>query len=149
MSVYNIIHDVIPHKGDKNYRMVEMYNKAICKRTNYIILHNQKDLNLFSKINKFPIDKIKTTELWREYEPFVPYKESNQILFFGRVNPYKGIHYIKQMAERLLDFEFLIVGRWDQTMLPEKESFIQVPNIKVIDEVIPFEKMSAYFIIQL
>lgn len=145
MSVYNIIHDVIPHKGDKNYRLVEMYNKAICKCTNYIILHNHKDTVLFSQINKFPIEHIKTTELWREYGPFKPYKESNQILFFGRVNPYKGVHYIKQIAERLPKFEFLIVGRWNQAMIEEKKSFVKVPNIKVIDEVIPFEKMSEFF----
>lgn len=145
VSVYNIIHDVIPHKGDKNCHMIEMYNKAICKRTNYIILHNLKDIVLFSQINEFPNEHIKTTELWREYEPFEPYKESCQILFFGRVNPYKGVHYIKQMAERLPKFEFLIVGRWDQTMIEEKESFAKVPNIKVIDEIIPFEKMSEFF----
>lgn len=92
------IHDPIPHSSDnaENVRGIRM--KAI-KVSQKIVLLNQKQLNPFCELyrvnqNKVALNRLGAYENVRAFiNPGIK-QNKNNILFFGRISPYKGLEYL-------------------------------------------------------
>lgn len=94
------IHDSYPHSGENRQKFPELLNKFIIKSKRQVILHNNHDFNkvmdLFpkkkKKLNRIPFGYLDIYTKYLRKEKRM-YKKSD-ILFFGRISPYKGIKYL-------------------------------------------------------
>ena len=89
-KTYQVIHEVIPHEGDRQVRMVDLMNKAVVKLSDIIVLRNKTYIDEMQKRYKISADRIKYLELWRRYPEYTMPRYTGKALFFGRINPYKG-----------------------------------------------------------
>ncbi|MDY0278040.1 MAG: glycosyltransferase [Acholeplasma sp.] len=142
----HIIHDVIPHVGDKNYTSVKMYNKYMSRISDFIVVHTRIFINLFSQMYKYPLEKIFYFNLTRKQIDYSSYNESNKILFFGRINKYKGIDFLIDIIPHLNDYQFIVAGK------PNKDSYDEInilkafPNVTIIDSYIDEKMMEKLFL---
>ena len=118
---YQVIHEVIPHEGDKQVKGVDFMNKVICKTADTIVLRNQKYVEEMIKQYNVKPERVKYLELWRRYPEFTPPVHSGHVLFFGRINPYKGADNLLQIVRLCPEIQFDVVGRVD----PQMENIVQ------------------------
>ncbi|WP_346885442.1 glycosyltransferase [Clostridium sp. UBA4395] len=141
IKIIHTIHDAFPHEGEKQTKNVVMYNRYICNNVKYIVLHNKKYIESFKKHYKFK-GEIIYSPLWRTWSDFKKKNEcKNNVLFLGRVNPYKGIGYIKILAEKMPEIEFNIVGKFSNEVINLKSELINVKNVNIIDKYVSENEM--------
>ena len=115
------IHEVIPHTGDKEVKGVELMNKAVCQMADHIVLRSRIHVPIFcSRYPKEPA-RVHALELWRRYPAFTPPAHSGKLLFFGRLNPYKGIENLLEVVRMCPELNFEVMGRAD----PQTEDIIE------------------------
>ena len=129
VKFYHVIHEVIPHEGDSQEKMVDLMNKAICKLTDYVVLRNKTYIQPMAERYGFPIERIKYSELWRRYPAYTEPVHSKRMLFFGRMNPYKGIDNLLYIAKACPEIQFSAIGKVD----PQVESI--VAELSLLDNV--------------
>ena len=104
INVFHAIHDPLGHSGDRVSKGVYYYNKLIIKKTKGVFVFSEKSMlevkNNF-KIKGFcqQIPFVQTK--WPQYKPLNEIK--NSILFFGRLNPYKGIEFLPNICKKLYE----------------------------------------------
>ncbi|APT76072.1 hypothetical protein LN42_06530 [Marinitoga sp. 1137] len=145
IKILHSIHDPFPHENEKNTRNVSFYNKFISKNVDYVILHNEKFKDKFSK--KYNIDKSKVLvlKLWHEWLPYKRVKSTNKVLFFGRIQPYKGIEKVIKLAELNPNIIFNIVGKVSEEMEFIKKHIKECKNINLIDKYVDEDEMHQFF----
>ncbi len=99
-SWVSTFHDPFPHYGEKcgNYR--NKYKKVINGSNGYILLNNNQK-SLFCREYNINPNKVLVNSLgyYDNIRSFVPRNSivyPNNILYFGRISPYKGIEYLCQ-----------------------------------------------------
>ena len=117
---YQVIHEVVPHEGDSQVKSVDLMNRAICKFADTIVLRNKKYVQTMANRYRIEPKRIKYLELWRRYPGFTKPVHSKKVLFFGRMNPYKGVDNLLKIVQGCPDIHFDIVGRVD----PQMESVV-------------------------
>jgi glycosyltransferase involved in cell wall biosynthesis len=143
VRIINSIHDVMPHNGDRNTSYVNLYNNAMLKVSREIIVHSEKS---FSDLHQYKIkSKIYVTNLWRQYNDYVHPLESNTILMFGRLNWYKGVRFIGEIARKLPNVKIQIIGKADVDVLDTLNSLNKLKNVLIINSTINEEEMRKYF----
>lgn len=130
-KVYHVIHEVVPHEGDSQEKMVNLMNKAICRLTDYIVLRNKTYIQLLADRYGFPVNRIKYSELWRRYPEYTPPVHSKRMLFFGRMNPYKGINNLLEIAKACPDVYFSAIGKVDPQMETVVSELSALDNVHV------------------
>ena len=118
---YQVIHEVIPHEGDKQVRGVDFMNKVICRTIDTIVLRNLKYIPEMIRQYSVPQKRIRYLELWRRYPDYTAPVHSGHVLFFGRINPYKGADNLLEIVDLCPNIHFDIVGRVD----PQTEPIIR------------------------
>ena len=144
--IYHVIHDVIPHENDSSWRQVDWFNKVLVRLADTIVLRNRKFIStLISRYNVSP-QKVHYLELWRRYIEYTPSVHSHRVLFFGRMNPYKGIDNLLEIVKRCPNLRFDIVGKVD----PQVESIVQLlkkePNVSLMSGYVSDQDMKRYFV---
>ena len=97
-KVVTTIHDPFPHTGEKNRTSIQ--NRKIAVRySNGITLLNNKQKDEFCSFynvspNKLCINKLGVYENIALMASDVINGKKNNVLFFGRISPYKGIEYL-------------------------------------------------------
>ena len=97
------IHDPFPHTGEKNRTSIQ--NREIAVRySNGITLLNNKQKDEFCSFynvspNKLCINKLGVYENIALMASDVKTNKKNNVLFFGRISPYKGIEYLCKAME--------------------------------------------------
>ncbi|MGM9951997.1 MAG: glycosyltransferase [Intestinibaculum porci] len=143
---YQVIHEVIPHEGDKQVKMVDLMNKAVCRFADYIVLRNKKYVPLMSQNYDIDENHVKYLELWRRYPKFTEPTYSKKVLFFGRINPYKGIDNLLEIAKKCPNIQFEVMGRVDPQMESIVENIRELQNVSVNDGYVTDEEMKNAFI---
>lgn len=121
------IHDLIPHPGKKAF-FISLYNKVV-------IIFLANEIIVFSKREQRFNKKFKYMRLggFNEYIN-VPKIGERTILFFGRIESYKGLdnllEIIKMANELKLNYKFIIAGkgRIDNIKEFEKNSNVRIFN---------------------
>lgn len=136
---YQVIHEVIPHEGDKQVKGVDFMNKVICKTADTIVLRNKTYVT--EMIDRYKVDpsRVKFLELWRRYPGFTEPADNGYVLFFGRINPYKGADNLLEIVRLCPELTFEVVGRVDsqtENIVAElnKEENVRIKNDYVTDE---------------
>lgn len=145
-KIYQVIHEVIPHEGDSQVKMVDLMNKAVVKFADYIVLRNKTYIQ--DMINRYRIssDRIKDLELWRRYPSYTEPLYSGRVLFFGRINPYKGADNLLEIARLCPEVQFDVIGRVDSQMKNVVNQLSKLPNVKLNNSYVTDEEMRVAFI---
>lgn len=135
------IHDPFPHTGENSKKRQERYRYVISK-SEHIVLLNGKQYNKFCSYYNVEKENVSINSLgiYDNIKTFVPSnydknKKRQNVLFFGRISPYKGIEYLceamKTVHKSLPEVTLTIAGGgkmyFDITEF-EKLSYIQIIN---------------------
>lgn len=100
-KIFQMIHDLIPHKGDKQEKSVHLMNKAVCRLADYIVLCNEKYVSKVTEIYGVPQERVRFVDMWRRFPRYTEPHYSRRALFFGRMNPYKGVDNLLEIAKKM------------------------------------------------
>ena len=145
-KTYQVIHEVIPHEGDSQVKMVDLMNKAVVKFADTIVLRNKTYIQ--DMIDRYGIsaDRVKYLELWRRYPAYTTPVHSGRVLFFGRINPYKGADNLLEIVRLCPDIRFDVVGRVDSQMQGIVDQLAKEKNVKLNNDYVTDAEMRAAFI---
>lgn len=145
-KTYQVIHEVIPHEGDSQVKMVDLMNKAVVKFADTIVLRNKTYIQ--DMINRYGIsaERVKYLELWRRYPAYTTPVHSGRVLFFGRINPYKGADNLLEIVRRCPNIQFDVVGRVDSQMQGIVDQLAKEKNVKLNDDYVTDAEMREAFI---
>lgn len=146
IRMYQVIHEVIPHEGDKQVKGVNFMNKVVCKVADVIVLRNKKYINEMIEQYKIKPERVKYLELWRRYPEFTQPKHSGRVLFFGRINPYKGVDNLLKIVQMCPEVSFDVIGRVDPQMEQVVEKLMREPNVHINNEYVSDCEMREAFI---
>lgn len=112
------IHDPFPHTGEKSMR--SRINRWLSvKLSKKLILLNQTSVNDFANFwkidkNKISVSKLGPYECTKLFLPRENVSKKKNLLFYGRISPYKGIEYLcdamVKVHEKFKDVTLTIAG---------------------------------------
>lgn len=143
--IFQMIHDFIPHKGDKQEKSVHLMNKAVCKLADYIVLCNQKYVSKVTEIYGVPQNRVRFVDMWRRFPKYTEPSYSKRALFFGRMNPYKGVDNLLEIARNCPEIQFDVVGRIDSQVQELADELKRLPNVTMNNGYVTDEKMAEAF----
>lgn len=155
-KVVNTIHDPVLHLGDEPSRRA--YNQQVIdvakKYTHRYIVHGSylkqqlaQAYNVASNIiSVIPHGHFEIYKAFRQLD--TPIEDSDYVLFFGRVWPYKGLQYLIDAAEILIpenpELKFYIVGD-GEPISNYRISPSYSKNIIVIQRYVPNSQVAHFF----
>lgn len=142
---YHVIHDVIPHDGDKQVWGVNLMNKLICRMADTVVLRNRKYIKSLVKRYGVRSNKVKHLDLWRRFPEYTAPMYSKSVLFFGRINPYKGANNLLEIVKMCPDIQFDVVGRVDPQMIPIVDMLSKEKNVRINNDYVSDDDMKKAF----
>ncbi len=146
LTIIQMIHDVIPHDGDRQVRQVEYMNKVVCKLSSYIVICNQKFKSVITDKYKVPENNVITIDLWKRFPKYTYPEYTKHFLFFGRINKYKGIDNLIKIVKECSDVKFDVIGRVDESMQEEVELLSHERNVYLDNGYVSDDKMAEAFL---
>lgn len=145
-KTYQVIHEVIPHEGDRQVKMVDLMNKAVVKFSDIIVLRNKTYIK--DMIDRYDIssERVKYLELWRRYPKYTDPVHQGHALFFGRINPYKGADNLLEIVQLCPGIKFDVVGRVDPQMQEVVNQLAKEKNVSLNNDYVTDEEMKKAFI---
>ena len=145
-TTYQVIHEVIPHEGDKQAKLVDLMNKAVVKLGDIIVLRNKTYIQKLIDRYGISAERVKYLELWRRYPYYTAPVHNGRVLFFGRVNPYKGVDNLLEIVRLCPDIQFDVIGRVDSQMQNVVAQLAKESNVKLNNNYVTDAEMCAAFI---
>lgn len=148
-KIYYILHDPVPHTGEKQWR--EVLSGICYKYVNKFLLYSSFSTELFN--SHFPQYVGKTitlqTPIYTNLKIPVQTKVSSpqkKVLFFGRISPYKGVDLFYAAAEQLSkefnDVLFIIAGKSIIGYSPQFLDHNSNLNIQILNRFIDLNTLS-------
>lgn len=144
--IYHVIHEVIPHEGDRQVKGVDFFNKTLVRLADTIVLRNKTYIPAMVERYHISPDRVKYMELWRRYPEYTQPTHSKRVLFFGRINPYKGADNLLKIVRLCPDVSFDVVGRVDPEMEDVVKKLSKEPNVRLETGYVSDEEMKKVFI---
>ncbi|BDF05890.1 glycosyltransferase family 4 protein [[Clostridium] hylemonae] len=126
---FHVIHDIIPHEGDRQEKVLKVFNRLIGIFSNYVVVHNRKYIDYLSKEYKVKFSNIKFIDIYKDFGKYTPLQQTKRVLFLGRINLYKGVEYLEEIIKECPGLSFDIVGR------ATEETDVYINNIKKYNNV--------------
>jgi glycosyltransferase involved in cell wall biosynthesis len=113
------VHDPEAHSGEKNWRIL-LARKLMYPNAQKIILHNKAQESSFLGKCEIPqsrsaVIRLGTYDVYRHWGSVQTYAEDRNILFFGRLSPYKGLQVLLQavsiVCQQVHNVTINIVGK--------------------------------------
>lgn len=142
------LHDPVPHPGEAISALVWLYNRIMVLLADAVVLHGTAYRDYIQRMRRqsgsvfvVPLGEV-------EAPPFVPDAvQMRDILMFGRIRPYKGVHIfiraVSLLKDRCSQFRFVMAGEGD--LSPYREELEKVGCIVVDNRIIPEREMGEYF----
>lgn len=143
---FQVIHEVIPHEGDSQVKGVDFMNKIVCKVADTVVLRNKKYIQDMEKRYSIRPDRVKYLELWRRYPDYTSPVYKHRVLFFGRINPYKGAENLLQIVKSCPDIQFDVIGRVDPQMDEVVQSLHKEKNVYINNGYVSENAMRSAFV---
>ena len=143
--IFQMIHDLIPHQGDRQEKSVHLMNKAVCKLTDYVVLCNQKYITKVTEIYGVPQSRVRFVDMWRRFPKYTEPNYSKRALFFGRMNPYKGVNNLLEIVKECPEIQFDIVGRVDPQVQEQVDELKKLSNVTMNNGYVTNEEMAEAF----
>lgn len=143
------IHDPFPHSGEASSKKSKRY-QTVMSLSDYFVLLNENQKSEFCK--KYDINEnrvlINRLGIYDNIEVFVNADckiKDNNILFFGRISPYKGIEYLceamKKVREAIPDATLTIAG--GGKIYFDIEPFLKSGYIELINHYVGMEDLAG------
>ena len=145
-KIFQMIHDLIPHEGDKQAKSVDLMNRAVCKMADYIVLANQKYVPKVTEIYGVDSSRVRYVDMWRRFPTYTEPKFTKRALFFGRMNPYKGVDNLLEIVKLCPDVQFDAVGRVDPLVQEQVDQLNAQPNVTMNNGYVADDEMAEAFI---
>ena len=145
-KTYQVIHEVIPHEGDSQVKMVDLMNKVVAKLVDTIVLRNKTYIQNMIDRYGISVDRVKYLELWRRYPDYTVPVYNGRALFFGRINPYKGADNLLEIVRLCPDIQFDVIGRVDPQMQDIVGQLSKEKNVKLNNDYVTDVEMRDAFI---
>ncbi|RJQ27646.1 glycosyltransferase [Candidatus Parcubacteria bacterium] len=140
-------HDPFEHQGSSESILLNYTKSSFIKIASNIIIHNHSQLNPFMKkynimnnVDVVPLGIIPLNKIYRVQNVKT---NTNNILFFGRIEPYKGIEYfveaVKKIKKNNLNFKAIIAG--NGKFYFDISNLYNDPYFKIINRYITNEEM--------
>lgn len=149
--IVHTFHDPVGHAGDGIRGGVVLYNKLIQRHIDAVVVHSEQSLH--EAVHRLgcvrPVHLAPLGILDRiEFSP--PDRISNQLLIFGRINPYKGPELMPPIADAILDLNpaisLLIAGKPSSGVSADLLTTIaSKPNVVARFEEIPQQDIEGIF----
>ena len=91
-------------------------------------------------------DRVKYLELWRRYPAYTAPVHSGRVLFFGRINPYKGADNLLEIVRLCPDVQIDVVGRVDPQMQDVVNQLAKEKNVKLNNDYVTDAEMRETFV---
>ena len=140
----HIIHDAVIHDGDANVHIKTMLNKTIIDISDIIVTKSTLGAETIKSMYPKRAAKVRTLSVWREFPGFSQ-PVGDTVLFFGRLNPYKGIEELYQLIKETPDVNFVVKGKPDPAAISTVEKIRELPNVILDDKTIPYSSMGELF----
>ncbi len=140
----HIIHDAVIHKGDSNVKLKTMLNKSIIDLSDIILTKSQLGAETIRKMYPKKADKVRNVNVWRAFSGYLQ-PRGNTVLFFGRLNLYKGIDELYQTIKATPDVQFVVKGKPDPTAVSTVDKIRELPNVVLDDQTIPYAAIDDLF----
>ena len=145
-KIFQMIHDLIPHKGDREEKSVNLMNAAVCKLADYIVLANRKYVPKVTELYKVPRSRVCYVDMWRRFPAYTEPRFTKKALFFGRMNPYKGIDNLLQIVQMCPEIHFDVVGRVDPQVQGDVDKLRKLSNVSMNNGYVSDDEMAQAFI---
>lgn len=145
-KIFQMIHDLIPHQGDKQEKSVNLMNKAVCKLADYIVLANRKYVPKVTELYKVPRSRVRYVDMWRRFPEYTEPRYTKHALFFGRMNPYKGVDNLLKIVKLCPEIQFDVVGRVDPQVQEDVDKLKAMPNVSMNNGYVTDDEMAQAFI---
>lgn len=89
-------------------------------------------------------EKMYRADLWYTFPEYC-LPRGDYILFFGRMNRYKGIENLYELVKITLELKYVVADKADKGNLEIIEMIRKLPNIKLENRIIPYNDMHEYF----
>lgn len=138
------LNDVILHSGDSHLGIKKVINASQVALADRVIMRSENGLENARKIYPKAINKMYRADLWYTFPEYCPPK-GDYILFFGRMNRYKGIDNLYEIARRTPELNYVVAGKADESALEMVKKLESLPNIQLENRIIPYDDMHDYF----
>ena len=101
VKLYHCLHDPLGHNGDKISKSVYYYNKVLIKFLDGIVTLSDKSFHETKNVLKPKCKITKLPLIQCERNSYEPIRNTKNILFFGRLNNYKGVEFLPLIADEL------------------------------------------------
>lgn len=91
-------------------------------------------------------DRVKYLELWRRYPAYTTPVHSGRVLFFGRINPYKGADNLLEIVRLCPNIQFDVVGRVDSQMQGIVDQLAKEKNVMLNNDYVTDAEMRESFV---
>lgn len=145
-KTYQVIHEVIPHEGDSQVKMVDLMNKAVVKFADAIVLRNKTYIQDLIERYGIGAERVRYLELWRRYPSYTQPVHNGHALFFGRINPYKGADNLVEIVRLCPNIQFDVIGRVDPQMQDVVDQLSKEKNVKLNNNYVTDAEMREAFI---
>ena len=145
-KIFQMIHDLVPHEGDKTEKSVHLMNKVVCRLADYIVLCNRKYIDKVTEIYGVPKNRVRFVDMWRRFPEYSEPTYSKRVLFFGRINPYKGVDNLIEIAKACPEIQFDVVGRVDSQVQEQVNELKALSNVTMNNEYVTDKEMAEAFI---
>jgi glycosyltransferase involved in cell wall biosynthesis len=141
------VHDYQPHSGEVHSSYTQNFNNWITRNKHQVIIHNRHDYQLIldslpekaHKLNYVPFGKL---DIYKSYYRGRLTKTGN-ILFFGRISPYKGVEYLLEAAKfvhrQLPWLKITIAGKSNYQLSVNGAA----DEVELIDRYIPNDELAS------
>lgn len=140
------LHDPLPHSGKLPFkiRLASLVNRDITRYAKIIVSSNKMKQVAMKEYGITDEDKVQVNYLGSienlHFEDF-HLQQDIDVLFFGRVEYYKGIDVLIESAKMMPDTRFVIAGRGD---LREVYGIDHLPeNVERIDRYVPDKELAS------
>jgi len=146
ISITHVIHDVVPHDNLIKNFLISIYNKRISKKTNKIIVHSRKYLDICIKKFSLKPSEVYYLPILRRFVSPTPLNYTGNFIFMGRISKYKGIVNLVKIVNNCKDQMFLVVGKFSRNVKKYKKILEPLKNVFIDDNYVSENKMKNYII---
>lgn len=138
------LNDVIIHQGDSHVTIKKIFNYSQVVLADRVVMRSKNGLENAQKMYPKYKTKMYRTDLWYTFPPYCP-PQGNTILFFGRMNRYKGIDNLYELIKRTPELNYVVAGKADDSDTEIINKIAELSNVKLENRVIPYNDMHEYF----
>lgn len=150
IKIFHCLHDPLGHSGDKISKGVYYYNKVLVRYLDGIVVLSKNSFFETKNVLKPKCEIIQLPLIQTEWNEFTPLKNNKNILFFGRLNNYKGLDFIPEISKRLYELdkeiEITIAGKRSDDVDENLINLIKkCPNVHLNEKFIKEEDVDNYY----